>query len=389
MPFLIILGLAAFASAFSLRAVDPMLNILAADLGVSLAQVAVLASAFTFPYAAFQLVFGPIGDAVGKLRLVRVNLTVLAVGLAASALAGSHQALLITRIFSGAFAGGIIPVVLAMVGDRVSFDQRPVALSRILLALVLGQLCGSALSGFIAAWAGWREVFWAASALATVAALACMLGMRELQARGPLSFGASIARYGLVLRNPLSIKVYAVVMLEGLFTFGAFPMMAPLMVSHGFGDAVEAGLMLAAFAVGGAFYSLAVPLLVRTLGLGGMAGLGAVTVGLLFVATAVAPLFALALGVFALAGFCFYMIHNVLQILATELAPEARGSALALFATSFFVGQAVGAIANAAVADAFGPQVVFLVSGGVMMALAYPASRLAPRGGAVGPAESE
>lgn len=389
MPFLIILGLAAFASAFSLRAVDPMLNILAADLGVSLAQVAVLASAFTFPYAAFQLVFGPIGDAVGKLRLVRVNLTVLAVGLAASALAGSHQALLVTRIFSGAFAGGIIPVVLAMVGDRVSFDQRPVALSRILLALVLGQLCGSALSGFIAAWAGWREVFWTASALATVAALACMLGMRELQARGPLSFGASLARYGVVLRNPLSIKVYAVVALEGVFTFGAFPMMAPLMVSHGFGDAVEAGLMLAAFAVGGAFYSLAVPFLVPWLGLGGMAGVGAATVGLLFLATAVAPLFTVALGVFALAGFCFYMIHNVLQILATELAPEARGSALALFATSFFVGQAVGAIAHAAVADAFGPQLVFLVSGGVMMALAWPASRLAPRGGAVGPAESE
>ncbi|WP_238121167.1 MULTISPECIES: MFS transporter [unclassified Xanthobacter] len=389
MPFLFILGLAAFASAFSLRAVDPMLNILAADLGVSLAQVAVLASAFTLPYAAFQLVFGPIGDAVGKLRLVRVNLTVLALGLAGSALAGSHEVLLVTRVFSGAFAGGIIPVVLAMVGDRVSFDQRPVALSRILLALVLGQLSGSALSGFIAAYAGWRDVFWAASALAAVAALACMLGMKELQTRGPLSFGTSIARYGVVLRNPLSIKVYGVVALEGIFTFGAFPMMAPLMVAHGFGDAVEAGLMLGGFAVGGAFYSFAVPVLVRALGLGGMAGVGAATVGLLLMATAVAPMFALALGMFTLAGFCFYMIHNVLQILATELAPEARGSALALFATSFFVGQAVGAILHATVADRFGPTAVFVLCGVVMVAIAWPASRLAPRGGAVGPAESE
>lgn len=119
MPFLAVLGLAAFASAFSLRVVDPMLNILAADLKVSLQHVALLASAFTLPYATMQLFFGPIGDAVGKVRLVRFNLSMLAVGLALSAVATGDDMLLVTRAISGAFAGGIIPVVLATVGDRV------------------------------------------------------------------------------------------------------------------------------------------------------------------------------------------------------------------------------------------------------------------------------
>ncbi|MFG1479423.1 MFS transporter [Xanthobacter sp. V4C-4] len=379
MPFLLVLGLATFASTFSMRAVDPMLNILAADLKVTVQEVAMLASAFTFPYATMQLVFGPIGDAVGKVRLVRFNLALLTAGLCASALAESHEMLLVARVLSGAFAGGIIPVVLAMVGDRVSFDQRPLALSRILLALVLGQLIGSAASGFIAAWVGWREVFWTASVIAGAAALTSFVGIRELKASEPLSFGASIARYGLVLRNPLSIKVYAVVAIEGAFSFGVFPMVAPLMVAHGLGDAVEAGLVLAAFAIGGAFYSLAVPRLVRLLGLGGMMGAGAVSLGLLFIAAVLIPKLAVVAVLFALGGFCFYMLHNVLQILATELAPAARGSAVALFASFFFVGQALGAVAMSQMAAVVGVEPVFLFAGAALIALAYPAWRLAPR----------
>lgn len=388
MPFLLVLGLAAFASAFSMRVVDPMLNILASELQVTLQQVALLASAFTFPYAVMQLVFGPIGDAVGKVRLVRVNLAMLTIGLAVSATATSHDMLLASRVFSGAFAGGIIPVVLATVGDRVPFERRPVALSRVLLALVLGQLSGSALAGFIAEMVGWREVFWCAFAVAGVAALAATFGLTEEGQRKPLSFAAALSRYALVLRNPLSIKVYGVVAIEGALSFGVFPLVAPLMVHQGIGDAKEAGIALGAFAVGGAFYTFAVPLLVRRLGLGGMVRLGAASVGVLLILATRAGDLVLMAAIFAAMGFAFYMIHNVLQILATELAPEARGSALALFASFFFIGQALGALGLTQGAGWAGVVPMFIAAGAGMLLLAWPAGLLQPRKGHVSPPET-
>ncbi|MEP9356562.1 MFS transporter [Xanthobacter sp. KR7-65] len=385
MPFLIVLGLAAFASAFSMRVVDPMLNILAADLKVTLQQVALLASAFTLPYALMQLIFGPIGDAVGKVRLIRFNLAMLSIGLVVSALATSHEMLLASRVFSGAFAGGIIPVVLATVGDRVPFDRRPVALSRVLLALVLGQLIGSALAGFIAELAGWREVFWCAFAVTALATLAATFGLSEESARKPLSFRDSLARYALVLRNPLSVRVYGLVAIEGALTLGVFPLVAPLMVAHGIGNAKEAGIALGAFAVGGALYTFAVPHLVRHLGLGGMVGIGAALTGGLFVAVArVEDIFVVA-ALFGFSGFTFYMIHNVMQILATELAPEARGSGMALFASSFFVGQASGALVLAQVAGVVGVVPMFIAAGVGLIALAAPAGLLIPRKARVTP----
>ena len=47
---------------------------------------------------------------------------------------------------------------------------------------------------------------------------------------------------------------------------------------------------------------------------------------------------------FMLLGFGFYMLHAVIQIYASELAPAARGSAMALHSFFFFLGQAVGPV---------------------------------------------
>ena len=41
-------------------------------------------------------------------------------------------------------------------------------------------------------------------------------------------------------------------------------------------------------------------------------------------------------------GLGFYMLHNTLQINATQMAPERRGAAVAAFAASYFIGQSAG-----------------------------------------------
>jgi predicted MFS family arabinose efflux permease len=43
-----------------------------------------------------------------------------------------------------------------------------------------------------------------------------------------------------------------------------------------------------------------------------------------------------------LIGFAFNMLHNTLQIGATEMAPHARGIGMALFSFTWVLGQGVG-----------------------------------------------
>lgn len=380
MRLILLLGLAGFASAFSLRTSDPMLNVIGQDLAVSVREAALLASAYTLPYALMQIVLGPVGDAIGKARLVRLALAVMAIGLALSAVAPTYETVMAARILAGAFAGGIIPTSMALIGDRVPYNVRQIAISRFLLAVILGQVSGSGVAGALAELTGWRVVFGVAAALTALVWAATLIGLRgEKETRSPLSFGDARRRYVSVLANPVSLFVFATVAAEGLLIFGVFPFIAPMLAAHGGGGAFEAGLTLVAFAVGGVVYSLLVRRLLALFDQWRMMQLGGLLCGLCYLVVALPLTWQFVAAVFLVAGFGFYMLHNTMQTQATELAPGARGSALALFASAFFLGQGAGPVVYGAFLDTAGFLPLFLGVGTLIALLGFASVRLIRR----------
>src|SRR5690606_22382676 len=87
------------------------------------------------------------------------------------------------------------------------------------------------------------------------------------------------------------------------------------------------------------------------------------------------PLFALSGGLvwsvlaIFLCGLGFYMLHATLQTNGSQMAPEARGSGVALFASSLFVGQSVGVAVSAVIVDRWGALPVFLACGPFLLAV--------------------
>ena len=65
-----LLSLAAFASAASIRVTDALLPRLAAEFDVGIAAAASVITGFTVAYGAMQMAFGPLGDRFGKLRVI-------------------------------------------------------------------------------------------------------------------------------------------------------------------------------------------------------------------------------------------------------------------------------------------------------------------------------
>jgi hypothetical protein len=62
-------------------------------------------------------------------------------------------------------------------------------------------------------------------------------------------------------------------------------------------------------------------------------------------------------------GLAFYMFHNTLQTLATEMSPSARGLAISAFAFCLFCGQAIGVSAGGPLAQWLGYRPVFAIAG--------------------------
>lgn len=345
-PTRLILVLAAggFASTFAGRVAEPLVGVLARDFATSPATVALLSTAFALPYALIQPVLGPVGDALGKERVVATCLGILTLALLLSPVTSDIRVLFALRMLAGAAAGGVIPLALAMMGDRIPMDRRQVAIGRFLVAVILGQLAGSTVSGLIEAQIGWRGVFVLSAAIAAAGAAAVLAGFSgSLRGKGGrFAVGPALVRYRAILGNPRARVLFAAVFVEAIAVFGIFPHLAHLIEARGEGGPREAGLVLAGFAAGGLLYSLSVGLLLRFLGQTRMLMAGGAVSGGALMMVGLAGAWQLdALALVAL-GLGFYMLHNTYQVQVTEVAPEARASAVALHAFSFFCGQALG-----------------------------------------------
>ena len=73
----------------------------------------------------------------------------------------------------------------------------------------------------------------------------------------------------------------------------------------------------------------------------------------------------------AVAGMAYYMLHNSLQTEATEIAPSARGSAVALFACGLFAGQGIGPLLFGALAHGAGFSAAVLACAAGLLALGW------------------
>lgn len=370
-----ILSVCGFASTFAIRFLDPMIGIMARDLATDPHTVALLVSAFALPYAFIQPILGPVGDAVGKALVMKVCLGVLAGALALSALAPDLGTLFVVRVLSGAAAGGIIPLSLATIGDRVDMGRRQVAISRFLILTITGQLTGSTATGLLAEWIGWRGVFGLAAAIALGAFLALLWGVRgQPEPRGRFSVSAALGRYRRVVAIPRALALFSFVFVEGVFIFGVFPFLAPLLEARGAGGARETGFIVAAFAIGGLAYTLIVPLLLRFLGLRRMLATAGALIALAFSVVAVPLDWVVYAAAMFVVGLAFYMLHNSFQTQVTELVPDARASAVSLHAFSYFAGQALGPVVIGFGLGAIGAPATMIVCGLACLALGIVAA---------------
>jgi predicted MFS family arabinose efflux permease len=371
---IVLLAVAAFASAANMRVVDPLLVQLAAEFSVTVGEASIAATAFLLANGVFVLVHGPFGDRYGKMPVVAIACIAAAACCAVSASASSLGILAFMRFLTGVASSAIIPLAIAWVGDNVGYERRQATLARFLSGQTLGLMTGAALGGAIGDWLGWRVVFWLLAAIYVLAgaALAIVMRVRRDYARtGERAQGSMLAQMMRVVKRRWALTVIVVVALEGGVFWGSFTFVGADL-HHRFGLSVAAaGLAVATFGAGGFAYVMVAPHLVRLLGERGLCLWGGAGLGLAFAALALAPMIEVAFAAIALAGISFYMLHNTLQTHGTQMAPEARGSALALFALCLFIGQAIGVPIAAPVVDRWGAVPVFWFAAAFLPLLAF------------------
>ena len=363
------------------RVMTAMLAEIADDLGGTVSAAGLALTVYLLAYGVFQLAYGPLADRVGAMRVVSVASVLFALVVAASALAPTLGSLTGARLLTGAVAAAFFPLALATVGNLVAYESRQGAIGALLAAVALGQILGAAIGGLVTAAFSWRTMFVVDAVLAGALVIPLWRFRASVPPTPPVPGRHPLAAHRALLRDRQAVFLYLAVLVEGAAFFGGIGYLGALL-HDGYGLGLEwVGAILVLDGVALLVTSRLVGRIAPRLGesrmivVGGLLMGGAYLLALVFGNwQAVVPA-AVALG----AGFA--LCHSTLQTRATELAPEARGTAISLFAFSLFLGSAIGTAFLGWLLSASGYEAILLASGAALVALALTAPRLtaAPR----------
>jgi YNFM family putative membrane transporter len=376
---ILLLSLGTFSSMVAQRICDAMLPELSRVFAVSLAQAAQVVSIFAMTYGASQLFYGPLGDRLGKFRVVTFATLGCSIGSLLAVFAHSLDALVFARLLMALGAAALIPLGMAWVGDNVPADQLQEMLTRTGLGSTLGIVCGQLIGGLLTDALGWRWAFVFMTVLFAVVGTLLYGDLRRQNAaqraegkdpaaapHQPVQRTHFVTQALEIITGPWSRVVLIMAVIEGAAGFGVLAIWASHL-HHALGLSLSvSGAIVALFGLGGVGYMAAGRPLIRRFGQHGLVILGGAMLGISALVLAYTPHWAPAIPASLVGGFGFFMFHNVMQANATQMAPHARGTAVSMFASFLFLGQSIGVVLAASLIDRIGSSAVVALGGAVM-----------------------
>ncbi|CAB3770241.1 MULTISPECIES: MFS transporter [Burkholderia] len=371
-----IVAMAAIAGAVvtNIYCTQPILPLIARDLGAAPATADLVAGAALLGFATGLALLLPLGDRYDRRKLVLGQIALAFAFAVASALAPGVWALI-----GAAFGLGVVSCVPQQLVPFAAVMSAPHERGRnvgtVVTGIMVGILLGRAVSGLIAAHAGWRAVYGAeAAAMVPVGIAAAWLLPRGVPTTA-LSYGRLLASLWTLARAHRPIRESMIVQALLWAAFNAFWVNLAALLADGpwhLGSAWAGG-----FGLIGAAGALAATIGGRAsdrIGTRRVIGLGIaiVTVSYLILAGAGSSLALLVAGVVVLdIGVQAGLVANQTRAFAAD--PKAQGRINSLYMTATFVGGALGAIVSGALMARFGWHgvVAFGIAAGLAAALVH------------------
>jgi predicted MFS family arabinose efflux permease len=241
-----------------------------------------------------------------------------------------------------------------------------------------GNLLGATFSGVLGDLVGWRSVLIVLGSFILLAWLAVAWGFRGQMGRRQhtMEFATVLANYRRILTHPHARLCYLGVLAEGSCIMGLYPYVAAFLQQLGEPRLSIAGLVISGYAVGGLIYAGVIKRLLPLFGDNGLMVVGAIFIASQIVIISFGPPWQLQFFNFMLMGFGFYMLHGGFQVFTSEIAPDARASAVSLQAFMFNCGQFAGPLLYGVGLLSIGKQPTLFTAAAILLAVGLLCSQL-------------
>ncbi|ECF6045215.1 MFS transporter [Salmonella enterica subsp. salamae] len=327
---------------------QPLLDTIAHHFSLSASSAGFIVTAAQLGYAAGLLFLVPLGDMFERRTLI-VSMTLLAAsGMLITASSQSLSMMILGTALTGLFSV-VAQILVPLAATLATPDTRGKVVGTIMSGLLLGILLARTVAGLLANLGGWRTVFWVASVLMALMAVALWRGLPKLKSDTHLNYPQLL---GSVFSLFIHDKLLRTRALLGCLTFANFSIlwtsMAFLLAAPPFSYSEG---MIGLFGLAGAAGALgARPA-------GGFADKGkshlTTTIGLLLLLLSWLAIWlghtsvlALIIGILVL-DLTVQGVHITNQTVIYRLHPDARNRLTAGYMTSYFIGGAAGSLISA------------------------------------------
>lgn len=327
---------------------QPLLDTIARAFNLSASSAGFIVTAAQLGYAAGLLFLVPLGDMFER-RMLIVSMTLLAAGgMLITASSQSLTMMIIGTALTGLFSV-VAQILVPLAATLASPEMRGKVVGTIMSGLLLGILLARTVAGLLASLGGWRTVYWVASVLMVVMALALWRGLPKVKQENHLNYPQLLASVFSLFTQDKLLRTRA---LLGCFTFANFSIlwtsMAFLLAAPPFNYSEG---VIGLFGLAGAAGALgARPA-------GGLADKGkshmTTTAGLVLLLLSWAAIWyghvsvlALIVGILVL-DLTVQGVHITNQTVIYRVKPEARNRLTAGYMTSYFIGGAAGSLISA------------------------------------------
>ena len=211
------LGFLSFASVYTNIVVSPVLVKIGREFDVSTGTAGLLVAGYGLPGIVVALFAGPVSDRNGRKPFLLWGAVIMAAITLVGGLAPSFLLLLVTRVLAGVGASVIFPNINATVGDAFQYRERGQAMSTIIATNTMAPIIGIPLAGVIADAITWRASLSLVGVLGLVAALVLW---RLLPPAQPHAQNVSSrALYAQIFRDPSARAAILSSLLGAIFWF--------------------------------------------------------------------------------------------------------------------------------------------------------------------------
>jgi DHA1 family bicyclomycin/chloramphenicol resistance-like MFS transporter len=174
-----ILGLLSMLMPLAIDMYLPSMPTIARDFGVTEGDVQMTLNSYLIGFAAGQLVYGPMADALGRKPVILGGTLIFALASAGCAMSQDIGTFIGMRGLHGFAAAAASVVINALMRDMFTKDEFSRSMSFVVLVMTVAPLLAPIMGGMMMLWFSWHAIFWTIMIAALIAALLVLFFIRE------------------------------------------------------------------------------------------------------------------------------------------------------------------------------------------------------------------